>query len=178
MTSTKNPLLKAIDIATTSMAILRHVQGIALSEPMAAQEEFCGSSLLRAQIGIQPMLLALSMELALKAWIVYENTKKDVPRSHDLWKLFSYTSAATQEQLKKRYEREIAPGHPNIFSTDYGLEHVLENACGAFVQWRYSFELETARFDTGLFTETVEMILSEFESRIVVVKQPPPFSCL
>ena len=178
MTSTKNPLLKAIDIATASMAILRHVHEVDPMEPMAAQEEFCGSSLLRAQMSIEPMLLALSMELALKAWIVYDGTKKDAPYAHDLWKLFSNTSAATQERLKKRYEMEIAPVHPNIFFSDYGLEHVLKNARNAFVQWRYSYELDRARFDHGLFTETVEMILSEFESRIVVEKQPPPFSHL
>lgn len=52
------------------------------------------------------------------------------------------------------------------------LERVLENAREAFIQWRYIYELDRAQFDEGVFKETVEMILAEFESRIMVVKHP------
>lgn len=129
-------------------------------------------------MAISPMLLALSMELALKAWIIFDGTKKDVPREHDLSKLFSFISLSTQECLKARYDREIAPLHPNFFYLDNGLERTLENARLAFVQWRYVHELERGRFEESLFVETIEMILSEFESRIVVLKHSPLFSGL
>lgn len=178
MSRTKKPLSKAIDIAASSKALVLHVQGIEPVDTKAPLEEFCGSSLFGAQIGISPMLLALSMELALKAWIIYDGTKKDVPRVHDLSKLFSFISLATQECLKARYDREIAPHHPSFFYSDNGLERTLKNARLAFVQWRYVHELERGRFEESLFIETIEMILSEFESRIVVVKHPPLFSRL
>jgi hypothetical protein len=129
-------------------------------------------------MAISPMLLALSMELALKAWIIFDGTKKDVPKEHDLSKLFSYISLATQDCLKARYDREIAPRHPSFFYLDNGLERTLENARLAFVQWRYVHELERGRFDVSAFIETIEMILSEFEGRIVVVKHTPLFSRL
>lgn len=172
MTLRKNPLLTAIDIASHSKAILLHVQKNGTFDPMPAQEEFCGTSLFPAQMSIQPMLLALSMEMALKAWIVFDAGKNDVPKDHDLWNLFSYMSVDTQERLKTRYERELAPRHPNVFFSDYGLERVLDDARRAFIQWRYAYELDKARFDHSRFIETIEMMLSEFESRIVVERAP------
>lgn len=178
MARTKNPLSKSIEIATASKAMLLHVQGIDPLEPTASVEEFCGSSLSKAQMGISPMLLALSMELALKAWIVYDGSKQDVPKTHDLSTLFSYISSTTQERLKARYDREIAPRHPSFINLDDGLERILENARQAFVQWRYVHELDIASFDVSVFIETVEMVLSEFESIIVVVKHMPPLSRL
>ncbi|MEM5474600.1 hypothetical protein WNZ14_22985 [Hoeflea sp. AS60] len=176
MSRPQKPLSKAIDIAASSKALVRHVQGMEPFDTKAPLEEFCGSSLFKAQNSISPMLLALSMELAMKAWVVYDGTKNDVPREHDLSKLFSYTSLATQECLKARYDREIAPRHPSFIYLDDGLERTLENARNAFVQWRYVHELERAHFDVSVFIETIEMILSEFESRIVVVKHAPPLS--
>lgn len=176
MARTENPLSKSIEIAASSKALLLHVQGMAPMEAKASPEEFCGSSLLKAQIGISPMLLALSMEFALKAWIVYDQKKPNVPRDHDLSKLFSCTSLATQERLKARYDKEIAPRHPSPFHKDNGLERILKDARKAFVYWRYAYELDNACFDVGLFIETIKMVLSEFESRIVVVKSMPPLS--
>jgi hypothetical protein len=172
MSRTKIRLSKAIDIAASSKALLLHVQGTEPFETKAPLEEFCGLNLFGAKMAISPMLLALSMELALKAWIVYDGTKKDVPREHDLSILFSFISLATQECLNARYNREIAPHHPNPFYLDNGLERTLENARLAFIQWRYVHELDRGRFEVGLFIETIEMILSEFENRFVVVKHP------
>jgi hypothetical protein len=39
-------------------------------------------------IGVEPMLLALSMELALKAWFVFDYDDPKFTKSHDLIKLF------------------------------------------------------------------------------------------
>lgn len=124
------------------------------------------------------MFLALSMELALKAWIVRDGTRSAVPKSHDLSKLFAYISLNTRERLKARYDRDIVPRHPDFFYLDAGLERTLENARDAFVKWRYMHELKIARFDVSVFTETVEMILAEFESGIVVRNYRPPFARL
>lgn len=178
MARIKNPLSKAVDIAASSKAMLLHVQRKDAFEITDLPEEFCGSSLFKAQTGIPPMLLALSMELALKAWIVYDGTKQDVPRTHDLLKLFSYSSSVTQERLKARYDREIAPHHPSFHYLDDGLEHILEHARNAFVQWRYVHEIDRAYFNVIVIIETIEMVLSEFESRIVMVKPMPPLSRL
>ncbi len=37
--------------------------------------------------GVEPMLLALSMELALKAWFVFDFDDPKTPRTHDLVKV-------------------------------------------------------------------------------------------
>ena len=41
-----------------------------------------------AHIGVEPMLLALSMELALKAWCVFDRNELRFKKCHDLIKLF------------------------------------------------------------------------------------------
>jgi hypothetical protein len=61
MPVTEKPLSKAIDIAVASKSLLLHVDGIHPLGATAAQDEFCGLSLSKAQMGTSPMLLALSM---------------------------------------------------------------------------------------------------------------------
>jgi hypothetical protein len=39
-------------------------------------------------IGVEPMLLALAMELALKAWFVFDYDDPKPPKTHDLMTLF------------------------------------------------------------------------------------------
>lgn len=39
-------------------------------------------------VGVEPMLLTLAMELALKAWLVFDFDDPHVAKSHDLLKLF------------------------------------------------------------------------------------------
>jgi len=174
MPSSTKSLITAIDIAAASKALLLHVQDTNLSDPADDNQEFLGFSLFKARIGIAPMLLALSMEYALKAWFVLDEPKLDIPKTHDLLKLFSRLSPSTQVRLKSKYDATILPHRSSLFYSDDGLERVLTNARNAFIEWRYIHELDRARFDHGVFEETIEMVVNEFESSIVV-KTPPTF---
>ncbi|TGD42260.1 hypothetical protein EEB11_14990 [Pseudotabrizicola sediminis] len=90
---------KAIEIAAESKAILLHVDRTVGFDTTLRLDEFCGDSLMKGKMGIAPMLLVLSMELAMKAWITRDQTMKSVPKSHDLLALFRKTSTATQRRL-------------------------------------------------------------------------------
>jgi hypothetical protein len=176
----KYPLILSIEIAGASLAILSHVDGTEdrsiFPKVESEADFFCGSSLIKARMGIAPMLLALSMELALKAWIVRDQTIKSVPKSHDLLALFRKTSPATQQRLIAGYEREcVFPSQIGLMM-QCGFEYLLESARHAFVQWRYMHELQTARFNTSEFIAAIQMTLAEFESEIVVRKYRPPLT--
>lgn len=170
----KHPLNLSIAIAGASLAILSHVDGTEdrsiFPKVESEADFFCGTSLFRARIGIAPMLLALSMELALKAWIVRDQTLKSVPKSHDLLLLFQKTSLGTQERLTARFRQDCWRPDPHGMLMQVELEDLLESARQAFVQWRYMHELETARFSTSEFSAAIHMTLAEFESGIVVTK--------
>lgn len=176
MPISKNPLSKAVEIAAASKAILLHVDRTERFDTSLRSEEFCGDSLMKGKMGIAPMLLALSMELALKAWITKDQTMKSVPKSHDLLALFHKTAPVTQQRLIAGYERVCLHPDPIGLPMQCGFEDLLETARHAFVQWRYMHELETARFSTSKFSAAINMILSEFEIGIVVRKYTPPLS--
>ncbi|MBS8259706.1 hypothetical protein DYI23_05695 [Roseibium polysiphoniae] len=173
MARTKSPLTMAIDVACSSKAILQQVQAVNTHDLFKAQADFCGSSMLRAQTFVPPMLLGLSLELALKAWTILDGSKNEPPREHDLSKLFASTSDTTQNRLNLRYQNEVAPFYPNFLNLNYGLEDMLVGIRHAFVEWRYSYEVETARLDSNHMRATAEMLLSEFEDCILVEKAPP-----
>lgn len=172
----KKTLKTAIEIAAASKALLLHVQNSECPDVTTDDQEFIGASLFAASMRISPMLLALSMELALKAWIAFDFRDQDIPKEHDLIKLFSCLSPSARERLKSRYDEEILPHRGSLFYTDDGLERVLANARNAFTEWRYVHELDRAHFESGGFEETIEMVLSEFERCFVVRKYPPLFS--
>lgn len=77
----------AIEIAAASKALLGHVHKKCFSILFEVEEDFCGQSLTKGTMAITPMLLALSTELALKAWLVREGKQRSIPRTHDLSKL-------------------------------------------------------------------------------------------
>lgn len=53
--------------------------------------------------GVEPMLLALSMEFALKAWFVWDHNTLKTKRTHDLLKLFELLNATTKERLDREF---------------------------------------------------------------------------
>ena len=117
-------------------------------------------------IGIEPMLLALSMELALKAWYAFESDCVSPVRTHYLTKLFKKLKVETQEELDKEFKNIADAMYPSIFEKNHNIMDFLEQHADAFIKWRYIHEYkgpESTTFDTTLFIATVEMILREFK---------------
>jgi hypothetical protein len=51
-------------------------------------------------MGVEPMLLALAMEFALKAWFVFDYDDPKVKKTHNLLKLFKVLLPESQERLE------------------------------------------------------------------------------
>jgi len=117
-------------------------------------------------IGVEPMLLALSMELALKAWFVFDYDDPNFIKSHNLMKLFDRLKPESQERLDAEFKRSVVPYHPNFLYVDYSISHILYQHQDAFIDWRYLHEArKTMNFDQSAFEATLEMVLREFEKR-------------
>lgn len=117
-------------------------------------------------IGVEPMLLALSMELALKAWFVFDYDDPKIAKSHNLIKLFESLKPESQEKLDMEFKRSVVPYHPNGFFMDYSIRHILYQHKDAFIDWRYLHEAnKTMMFNQSAFEATLEMVLREFEKR-------------
>ncbi len=164
----------AIEIAAASKALLGHVQKKCSGIFLGVDEEFCGQSLTKGTMAIEPMLLALSTELALKAWIVREGGQQDIPRTHDLSKLFGLLSQSTRERLSARFNAEILPDYRSWFELDEDLEYCMTSISNAFVEWRYLHEQEGVSFESSKIERIIELLLHEFESTIRVRKWSPP----
>ncbi|MBO9193342.1 hypothetical protein J5277_04385 [Rhizobium sp. 16-449-1b] len=128
-------------------------------------------------IGVEPMLLALSMELALKAWFVFDYDDPNVAKSHDLLKLFDSLKPESQEKLDAEFKRSVVPYHPNCLFMDYDIRHTLFQHKDAFIDWRYLHEGgKTMSFEQSAFEATLEMVLREFEKRYYVEPFKPLLS--
>lgn len=125
------------------------------------------------EMGVEPMLFALAMELALKAWFVFDFDDPEHSKSHDLSKLFGQLKSDSQENLDQEFKRSVAPYHPNIFYVDYGIRHVLYQHKDAFVDWRYIHEPKSTMFERGTFEATLDMVLREFDKRYYTVPSHP-----
>jgi hypothetical protein len=162
-------LSTAINMGQYASSILRqvkHFEGDPLLEGIDFEE--------RNHIGIEPMLLALSMEFALKAWYVFDHDKPEVIRSHNLLKLYEGLLPESQNRLDEEFRISVAPRHPNLFETDYSIKDVLDYHSDTFVEWRYFHEMNrTLSFNQTTFVATLEMVLSEFRKRYRIEKIPP-----
>lgn len=162
-------LTKAIDVADAANAILVRVQSFD-GEFLPKDKDWSG----RAAIGIDPMLLALSMELALKAWFMFDFDTTDVKRSHNLRKLFLALAADSQTKLDNAFKATVAPVHyPRAFYGDLSISDILEHHANAFVDWRYLHEAQHLHFDQSAFIATLEMVLGEFRKRYRTVPSTP-----
>ena len=88
----------------------------------------------------EPILLALSTEIALKAWQCRE--RQGPPDSyHDLLKLFEGLSDRAQTILEARYPEHPMPGGTHVFIPIHsGIRRILETHRDTFVRWRYVHE--------------------------------------
>lgn len=162
-------LTTAIRIGDAARAILRKTQ----SFPDREFGEYDDWRELN-HIGVEPMLLALSMELALKAWLVFDHDDPEVVKIHDLMKLFEGLKPESQEKLDVEFKRSVVPCHPSGIFIDYNIRHILCQHRNAFIDWRYLHEAnKTMQFDQSAFVATLEMVLREFEKRYRVVPMGP-----
>ncbi len=153
-------LSTAIRIAKAAKAILRKTRSFPDQQIQEADDVG------RFELdGVEPMLLALSMELALKAWFVFDFDDPKTPRTHDLVNLFDRLTVESQNKLDAEFKRSIAPRHPSLFYVDYGIRDLLYQHKDAFVDWRYLHEPKSTRFEQSAFEATLEMVLEEFEKR-------------
>ncbi|MVA58535.1 hypothetical protein [Agrobacterium vitis] len=161
-------LTTAIRICDAAKAILRKTRSFPGEAPSGHD-----AILHMKEMGVEPMLLALAMELALKAWFVFDFDDPKHSKSHDLSKLFGRLKSESQEKLDQEFKKSVAPYHPNIFYVDYGIEHVLYQHKDVFVDWRYMHEPKSTMFERGAFEATLEMVLSEFDKRYYTVPEAP-----
>ncbi|MBB3440992.1 hypothetical protein [Rhizobium sp. BK379] len=161
-------LSTAIKIGEAAKGILLKTQ----SFPDREVEKLDGVCQL-VHVGVEPMLLALSMELALKAWFVFDFDDPKTAKSHDLAKLFDKLKPESQEKLDAEFKRSVAPYHPNFLHTDYSIRHVLYQHKDAFIDWRYLHEPKSTMFDRSTFQATLEMVLKEFDKRYRIERVEP-----
>jgi len=120
------------------------------------------------------MLLALSMELALKAWWVFDYDDPKCIKSHNLVKLFDGLLPESQQKLETAFKRSVAPSHPSSFYIDYGIRDILYQHQDGFIDWRYLHEAKKSMmFDQSAFEATLEMVLREFRKRYRIEKFKP-----
>ncbi|MEY8098640.1 hypothetical protein AB9F29_14645 [Falsihalocynthiibacter sp. S25ZX9] len=154
-------LSTAIRISDASKAILQKTK----SFPDQRFEEIDDWSDL-GHVGVEPMLLALSMELALKAWFVFDHDDPKIIKSHDLLKLFDGLLSESQQRLDDAFKRSVNSPHSSVVFVDYGIRDILSQHKDAFVDWRYLHEPKKAMmFDQSIFEATLEMVLREFKKR-------------
>ncbi|CDZ50434.1 hypothetical protein [Neorhizobium galegae] len=160
-------LSTAIRIGDAARAILRKTRSF-------PDDSFGNSDLSEGNhIGVEPMLLALSMELALKAWIVFDHDDPKRIYSHDLSELFGLLKPESQVKLGAEFKRSVAPYYPNILFIDYDITNMLYQHKDAFKDWRYLHEPKNTMFERGVFEATLEMVLREFQKRYRVEPVTP-----
>lgn len=163
-------LTTAIRISEAAKAVLRKTRTFPNQAP-GDQDQFLGMR----ELGVEPMLLALSMELALKAWFVFDFDDPEHSKSHDLSRLFSRLKPESQKTLDETFKSTVAPHHHNILHVDYGIEHLLYQHKDAFVDWRYLHESKSTMFERSAFEATLDMVLREFDKRYYTVPAPLPW---
>lgn len=127
-------------------------------------------------VGVEPMLLALGMELALKAWFVFDYDDANFMRSHDLVKLFGRLKPDSQKKLDAEFKTSVAPYHPSGLHVGYSIHNILAQHRNTFIDWRYLHETkESMLFEQEAFAATLEMVLREFEKRYRI-EQVKPFA--
>lgn len=95
------------------------------------------------------------MELALKAWFVFDFDNPKAPKSQDLAKLFETLKPESQEKLDAEYKTSVAPNYPDFFHPDCSIRDILYQHKDAFVNWRYLHETKSTMFDRGCFRGNV-----------------------
>ena len=120
------------------------------------------AALFEGQFIARPVLLTFAMELALKAWWAKENKDSDIPKTHDLLKLFDGLNEGTRTRLESSHP-EIPHPYRGLPPIRPSLRSMLESNSDAFVEWRYLHELSSARFPIGEFNKALSSVIGEFD---------------
>jgi hypothetical protein len=123
------------------------------------------ANLFQGQFIAAPVLLTLSMELALKAWWTREVKVTNVPKTHDLLKLFDGLPEQARIRLENSHPELPNPSHPKLPPVRKGLRSILASNRTKFVDWRYQHELSRGMFPNGPFNEALSSVIEEFFKR-------------
>ena len=176
-TVNKNFMKRGFHFAASSLAVLKHVQNMRSVDFEDKFPDVLEPEQFRAKMSIEPMLLALSMEYILKAWICWDNRRSGKIVGHDLYKLFMMISAERREILNHKFRTTIDCRNQFIFVGNPSIENALYGSRNAFIDWRYLHETTQATsFSSSEFEQTIEMLISEFVSRFSIRKLNPLFS--
>ena len=122
-------------------------------------------------MGIEPMLLALAMEFALKAWFVFDFNDPNPTKTHNLLTLFDKLSPHSQSHLEKEYQQRVALVYSDPFLGKPSIKALLRQHANAFTEWRYIHERKKPMsFEVAHFIATLELVLDEFHKRYRVVR--------
>lgn len=112
---------------------------------------------------LQPVLLALAVEIALKAWQVREREGAPPDHGHDLVELFDALHADTQARLRERFQ--VRSDTFGAQSADpfgmVGMKEVLEAHRETFEHWRYVHEHD-ALFASSQLDEALTAIIEAY----------------
>ena len=121
------------------------------------------SLLFEGELIAVPILMALAMEIALKAWQCRERNGKP-HRSHNLLELFDGLEEKTQARLEARMPDVLDPylgsRSPPVMP---GLRKTLSYHSDAFERWRYVYEVRAAYFETPRFKEALTAVIEVYE---------------
>ncbi|SNR34210.1 hypothetical protein [Puniceibacterium sediminis] len=150
----------AIKMANTADALVARVRE-ARKGPFTTPS----NARLFADIGIDPMLLALAMELALKAWITLDQGSKII-REHNLSKLFDMLQPEQQEKIESDF-RIACPWYNQSYLNPLGKDvaSILDHHADAFVKWRYMHEMTHGSFSSSDMENVIESVLRLFRAR-------------
>lgn len=113
--------------------------------------------------GIDPMLIALAMELALKAWITLDRGSDPI-RTHNLIKLFRMLDPKLQESFEKDFHEQCPWFKEEMLYRT--IEMILDCHANAFVQWRYMHEIDTERFSMSDMEYVLDVILKPIDQQL------------
>ena len=119
-----------------------------------------------------PILLALGIEIALKAWIC-RNLKGSRPKGHDLLCLFDRLDRKTQNLLEEAWQQGRGAGTPDdpihelpaptrLIRRLSSLREVLEEHRRVFVSWRYLHEIPNARAGSGILDRVLTVLIEAY----------------
>ena len=153
-----NELRIAIKMADTAEALLARVTE-------ARSGLFEVPSAPPGGFGIDPMLLALAMELALKAWITADQDAKPI-RVHNLSKLFNMLKPEQREKIENDL-RISCPWYRPCPLDPMGVDaaRILDAHADAFVEWRYMHEMTRGSFSHSDMESVLASVLKLFRAR-------------
>ena len=148
-------LTKGVELAKYAESVLQQVKS--LEEQKNFYKEWDINK--KFHLGIEPMLLAFSMELALKAWYIFDFNDAEVIKTHNLHKIFRALKPKSQDLLSKRFKQTVAITNPDFFYLNYDIKDILYANKHAFTEWRYIYESKKSlHFNQSGFTATIETV--------------------